>query len=271
MQQFAVFGHPIKHSQSPRIHRLFAQQTGIALSYEAMLAPLDDFPAFAIAFFQQGGRGANVTTPFKEQAWQMADVLTPRARLAGAVNTLHWQNARLLGDNTDGVGLVSDLHRLAMIGDASRVLLLGAGGAARGVILPLLEQGCRIALANRTHARAQALAAAFQTQGAIEALPYDALGSHTFDLIINATASGLQGEVPPLPRSIIRPDCACYDMFYRAGVTPFLAWAQQQGAVRLADGFGMLVAQAAHAFSLWHGIMPQIAPVLIQLRQEQAG
>ncbi|EFE21368.1 shikimate dehydrogenase [Edwardsiella tarda ATCC 23685] len=268
MQRFAVFGHPIGHSKSPRIHHLFAQQTGIALHYEAMLAPLEDFPAFVQAFFRQGGRGANVTTPFKEQAWHMADQLTDRARQAGAVNTLSWQNGILLGDNTDGVGLVSDLTRLAMLASGRRILLLGAGGAARGVILPLLQQQCRIVLANRTPARAQALAAAFQTQGVIEALPYSMLVEREFDLIINATASGLQGEVPPIPASVIRAECACYDMFYQSSLTPFLAWARQQGACQVADGFGMLVAQAAHAFQLWHGVLPEMEPVLAQLRQE---
>lgn len=268
MQRFAVFGHPIGHSKSPRIHHLFAQQTGIALHYEAMLAPLEDFPAFAQRFFLQGGRGANVTTPFKEQAWRMADQLTERARQAGAVNTLSWQNGILLGDNTDGIGLVSDLTRLAMLAPGKRVLLLGAGGAARGVILPLLQQQCQIVLTNRTLTRAQALAAAFQAQGMIEALPYSRLAEREFDLIINATASGLQGAIPPLPVSLIRAECACYDMFYQATLTPFLAWARQQGAYQLADGFGMLVAQAAHSFQLWHGVLPQLAPVLAQLRQE---
>lgn len=271
MKQFAVFGNPIKHSKSPRIHQLFSQQTGIELSYETRLAPLDDFQKSIQLFFAGGASGANITTPFKEQAYGLADELTERASLAGAVNTLKLlDDGRLVGDNTDGIGLLSDLERLKMIVPQAKVLLLGAGGAARGVIQPILSLDCDLTIANRTDSRAQELANVFSHLGNIDAVEFGALSTRRFDLIINATASGIHGEIPQIPAEVIDEHTACYDMFYQKGLTPFLSWAKAQGASQLADGFGMLVGQAAHAFLLWNGVMPEISPVLQIMREESA-
>lgn len=267
MDQFAVFGNPISHSKSPLIHQAFAEQTGIAHHYGRVCAPLDSFPETIAAFFAQGGRGANVTLPFKQQACEFADELSERAALSGAVNTLKkCSDGRILGDNTDGIGLLSDLERLALIKPGDRILLVGAGGAARGVILPLLSAGCAITIVNRTQVRAEELAQLFGQSGTIDACRFDQLDVRTFDLIVNATSSGVSGEVPPLPVSLINPQVRCYDMFYQAGATPFLQWCKDHGAQQYADGPGMLVGQAAHAFYLWHDVMPDITPVIAQLK-----
>jgi shikimate dehydrogenase len=271
MEKFAVFGNPISHSKSPRIHALFAAQTGIEHPYGTVLAPLDDFEKTLQMFIRAGGQGANVTVPFKENAYEVATELSERAALAGAVNTLKvLPEGGLLGDNTDGIGLLTDLERQGLIQSKDRILLVGAGGAARGVILPLLSFGCEVVITNRTFSRAQTLAQVFQHLGEISALPLDQLDQQQFDLVINATASGISGEIPALPAGTINAHTRCYDMFYQQGLTPFLAWAQQQGATEYADGLGMLVGQAAHAFQLWHGVMPEIEPVLRQLRHELA-
>lgn len=271
MKTFAVFGNPIQHSKSPHIHRLFAEQMGVEHPYGRVLAPLDDFVETLNAFFNTGGKGANLTVPFKEQAFTRADELTERAALAGAVNTLkRLENGRLLGDNTDGIGLLSDLERLALIKPGDRVLLVGAGGAARGVLLPLLDLGCSVTITNRTFAKAEALAALFSPTGSMSAVAMDKLEGHEFDLLINATSSGIDGETPALPVSLLSHRVSCYDMFYQKGLTPFLSWAVSHGAVRYADGLGMLVGQAAHAFMLWHGVMPNISPVIEALKREMA-
>ncbi|QHM73601.1 shikimate dehydrogenase [Mixta intestinalis] len=269
MDNFVVIGNPISHSKSPLIHRCFAQQTGIEHRYGSLLSPLDSFSQTVQHFLQQGGRGANITLPFKQQAYELADELTERAALAGAVNTLHQRaDGRLLGDNTDGIGLLSDLQRLALIKPGDNVLLIGAGGAARGVILPLLSFGCTLTLTNRTPARASELAAIFAHTGEIDALAPTELSSRHFDLIINATSSGVNGDIPQLPATLIQTDTRCYDMFYQKGATPFLRWCQQAGATAMADGLGMLVGQAAHAFLLWHQVMPEIEPVINRLQAE---
>ncbi|MFY2739954.1 shikimate dehydrogenase [Pseudocitrobacter faecalis] len=268
METYAVFGNPIAHSKSPFIHQQFAQQLNITHPYGRVLAPLDDFVNTLNAFFAQGGKGANVTVPFKEEAFTRADELTERAALAGAVNTLkRLEDGRLLGDNTDGIGLLSDLERLSFIRPGLRILLLGAGGATRGVLLPLLSMDCSVTIANRTASRAQELAQLFAHTGSVQALGLDALEGHEFDLIINATSSGINGEIPAIPASLIHPSLYCYDMFYQKGDTPFLAWCQQHGAKQCADGLGMLVGQAAHAVLLWHGVLPEIEPVIEQMKQ----
>ncbi|ORM60642.1 shikimate dehydrogenase [Pantoea rodasii] len=268
MEHFAVFGHPIAHSKSPFIHRLFAEQTGIAHSYGRICAPLEGFPESVSDFFATGGKGANVTLPFKQQAWEFADELSERAALSGAVNTLHKRaDGSVFGDNTDGIGLLSDLQRLNLIRPADRILLVGAGGASRGVILPLLSIGCSVRVVNRTAERAEQLAEIFQQSGDIQAMRFAELPGEVFDLIINATSSGVDGKIPPLPESLINSQTRCYDMFYQQGLTPFLLWCQQHGAQHKADGLGMLVGQAAHAFQLWHGVMPEITPVIAQLKQ----
>lgn len=268
MDQFAVFGNPINHSKSPLIHQAFAEQTGVEHHYGRICAPIDGFPQALSAFFEQGGRGANVTLPFKQQAWEFADQLSERAALSGAVNTVKkLSDGQILGDNTDGIGLLSDLERLKMINAGDKVLLVGAGGAARGVILPLLSAGVTLTVVNRTAARAEELAGLFAASGTIRACGFEQLTDQHFDLIINATSSGVNGETPPLPAAVIHADVRCYDMFYQSGLTPFLRWCQAQGMAHLADGLGMLVGQAAHAFYLWHGVMPEIAPVITQLKQ----
>lgn len=271
METYAVFGNPIAHSKSPFIHQQFAQQLHIAYPYGRILAPLDDFIPTLDAFFQAGGQGANVTVPFKEEAFSRADELTERASLAGAVNTLkRLEDGRLLGDNTDGIGLLSDLERLNMIKPGARVLLVGAGGAARGVLLPLLSLDCAVTLTNRTFSRAEQLAALFSHTGSVTALESKLLKGHEFDLIVNATSSGIAGDIPLLPASLIHENIHCYDMFYQQGLTPFLLWCKSLGAKSLADGLGMLVGQAAHACMLWHGHMPNVVPVIDRLKQELA-
>ena len=261
--RYCVFGNPIAHSRSPRIHALFARQTGQDLRYEAILAPLDGFAAAVAEFAAAGGRGANVTVPFKEEAFRLADALTPRAQAAGAVNTLSFGSRTIRGDNTDGAGLVRDImHNLGAAIAGRRILLLGAGGAARGVILPLLErQPAAIFVANRTAEKAEQLAATFKVEGG----GFDALAGRAFDLVINATAAGLSDTVLPVPDSAFAPGCLAYEMLY-GRETPFMAQARAAGC-RVADGLGMLVEQAAEAFFVWRGVRPDTAPVLAELRQ----
>lgn len=269
MDRYGVIGHPISHSKSPQIHSLFAQQTGQSLTYEALLAPLDDFPGFARQFFAEG-RGASVTVPFKEEAWHLADQLTDRARRAGAVNTLHkLEDGQLLGDNTDGTGLVRDLCDNAGVTlEDRRILLLGAGGAVRGVLEPLLAQRpAALVIANRTVAKAEQLAQEFAELGSISASAFEQLQGR-FDVIINGTSASLAGELPPLPDGLVVPgQTLCYDMMYGATPTRFCQWANGQGA-QSRDGLGMLVEQAAAAFELWRGIRPASAPVLNELRRQ---
>ena len=272
MDAFAVFGNPVQHSKSPYIHQHFAEQLKIDHPYGRVLAPVDAFTETFEAFIAAGGKGANVTVPFKEQAFALADELTERAALAGAVNTLkRLDDGRLLGDNTDGVGLVSDLQRLALIHPGDRILLIGAGGAARGVIAPLLALNTHITITNRTCAKAQTLAEVFSQTGRVQAREMSHLNGEHFDLLINATSSGLNGEIPQLPISLLSPSVRCYDMFYQQGLTPFLAWAVFHGVTEYADGLGMLVGQAAHAVLLWHGVLPEISPVIAALKQEMHG
>jgi shikimate dehydrogenase len=261
--RYAVFGHPIAHSKSPQIHAAFARQTGQDLTYEAILAPLDGFADSVAQFISAGGRGANVTVPFKEEAFRLANRLSPRAQRAGAVNTLSFDADGILGDNTDGAGLVADLTRnLHCMLAGKRILLLGAGGAARGVIEPLLEQKpSALVMANRTVSRAQELAELFGH--GVSACSFDAVDT-PFDLVINATAASLAGERPPLSPCVFTPDTLAYDLMYGRD-TPFLAFARTHGAAT-ADGLGMLVEQAAEAFYLWRGVRPDTAPVIAALR-----
>lgn len=261
--RYAVFGHPIAHSKSPQIHTAFARQTGQDMTYEAILAPLDGFADSVAAFIAAGGRGANVTVPFKEEAFRLASRLSPRAQRAGAVNTLGFDADGMLGDNTDGAGLVADLTRnLHCTIAGKRVLLLGAGGAARGVIEPLLDQQpAALVIANRTVSRAEELAELFGR--GVRACGFDAADT-PFDLVINATAASLAGDLPPLSPRAFTPDTLAYDMMYGRD-TPFLDFARTHGA-RTADGLGMLVEQAAEAFCLWRGVRPDTAPVIASLR-----
>lgn len=262
--RYAVVGNPVGHSKSPRIHTLFAAQTGQDLRYEALLSPLNGFAATVHDFIAAGGRGMNVTVPFKEEAFRLATRLSERARAAGAVNTLTFSGADILGDNTDGAGLVRDITiNLGHSIRGRRVLLLGAGGAARGVILPLLaEEPASLTIANRTTERARALAAAFP---GCEGDGFEAIGERAFDILINATSAGLAGGVLPLLTFAFAPGCLAYDMVY-GKETPFLQQAATAGATT-ADGLGMLVEQAAEAFFVWRGVRPDTAAALKVLRQ----
>ncbi len=268
---YCVMGHPVAHSRSPWIHQRFAALTGQALDYERQLVPLDGFAQAVQQFAQAGGRGCNVTVPFKHEAAQCADSCSPRVHLAGAANTLVLAQGRIHADNTDGLGLVADITRNAGVPLAGRdVLLVGAGGAGAGVLGPLLEQGPRsLVVANRTLARAQALVQSHLALAALQKtklLALDLQGlEHDFDLIINATASSLEGAGVPVPAQVLRPGCLAYDMMYGPAAQGFLHWATQHGA-QARDGLGMLVEQAAEAFALWRGVRPPAAQVLAELR-----
>nr|WP_297458926.1 shikimate dehydrogenase [uncultured Halomonas sp.] len=264
--RYCVFGHPIGHSRSPRIHAAFAEQTGEAMHYEAIEAPLDGFAGAWRAFAAAGGRGANVTVPFKEEAYRLAAVLSPRAQRAGAVNTLMLgKNDRLYGDTTDGVGLVRDLQAHAAPIEGARILLLGAGGAVRGILEPLLAANpAALMIANRTAAKAERLASEFADLGETTGGGFDAVAG-TFDLVINGTSASLGGELPPLPDDLFADEALAYDMMYGAEPTVFLRWAAERGA-RTVDGLGMLIEQAAESFFLWRNKRPDTAPVRELLR-----
>lgn len=259
--RYAVIGNPISHSKSPLIHCMFATQTGQDISYEAIEAPLDGFAATIERLRKEGYKGCNVTVPFKFEAYEFAGERSERARSAQAVNTLLLDDARIAGDNTDGAGLVRDIeHNLSFTLRGKKLLLMGAGGAAYGVILPLLDAGARITVANRTADKARQLAAAYADRGDITGCGYDALQGHCFDVVVNATSSGLQNELPPLPEGIFQAGALAYDMMY-GRETPFMAFAREHGA-HVADGLGMLVEQAAEAFFIWRGVRPETRPVL---------
>lgn len=268
---YAVVGNPISHSKSPRIHSLFAEQTGENLEYTAIQAPESGFSGVVTDFFARGGQGLNVTVPFKEEAWKMADRRTVRAAKAGAANTLYLDHEKhLTADNTDGKGLVTDLvqnHGIVLAG--ARVLVLGAGGAVRGVLGPLLGEGlASLTLANRTPSKAQGLVSLFadDANGAmLEACGFDAPDS-PFDVIINGTSASLQGSLPPVAPAVIGPHTAVYDMMYSLKPTCFNQWALDQGAIQVLDGLGMLVEQAAESFRVWRGIRPDTASVIAALR-----
>jgi shikimate dehydrogenase len=274
LARYAVIGNPVAHSKSPEIHARFAAQSGQPMRYERLLAPLDGFVATVRQFMQEGGHGANVTVPFKLEACRMATTLTERARLAGAVNTLSFNAGQIAGDNTDGVGLVRDILDNAAISlKGKRILLAGAGGAARGVLLPLLsEQPASLVIANRTVLRAIELVAAFSevdaAQGRLAASDFDRLDGH-FDVVINATSASLDARLPPIPAALLGSGTFACDMMYGAHDTPFLQLARRQGAV-VRDGLGMLVEQAAESFWIWRGVRPDTAPVYAALRQQMS-
>ncbi len=263
--RYAVIGHPVGHSWSPFIHGLFAQQTDRTISYRLLDVPPDHFRSTTLTFFAEGGRGLNITVPHKPAAAELVNVLTPRAERAGAVNTIHLQDSHeLLGDNTDGAGLLIDLtNHLGLDLVDMRCLILGAGGATRGILAPLAEANpASIVIANRTAQRAVDLARDFADLGEISGCGFDELPGDSFGLIINATAASLQGEVPPLPEGTVNASTVCYDMAYGRSETAFTRWANEAGAARAVKGWGMLVEQAAESFQLWHGVRPDTRPVL---------
>lgn len=271
MDRYAVIGNPVSHSLSPAIHSHFARQTGESLLYSALLAPLDDFAGTARRFFADGGRGANVTLPFKLEAFRFATHSSERARLAGAANFLALTERGVEADNTDGAGLVADLvHNLRVDIAASRVLILGAGGAARGVIGPLLDaKPRRIVIANRTTQRARDVAQLFAARGHVEAVALEAIPDEDFDLVLNATSTSIHGQALALPDHVLKRGALAYDMAYGPGADSFLSRAMRRG-MRASDGLGMLVEQAAESFRLWRGKRPATAEILAELRSRAA-
>lgn len=270
VDRYAVLGNPIAHSLSPQIHARFAAATGQALEYVALELPRDGFESALRALVRDGLAGANVTVPFKQQAWALCDSLSERAEIAGAVNTLAFDTGgAIAGDNTDGIGMVRDLRDNLDVEIARRrVLVLGAGGAVRGVLGPVLaESPAEVVIANRTLARARALAEDFAETGQIRVLAYKELGGEAFDLVINGTAAGLAGEVPPVSPAVIGNATVCYDMMYNTQqATAFVDWARRHEAGAAHDGLGMLVEQAAEAFRVWRGVRPETGPVIAALR-----
>ncbi|TDO97363.1 shikimate dehydrogenase [Marinomonas balearica] len=265
MDQYVVVGNPIAHSKSPAIHATFAKQTGQDMNYSTLLGEDAQFENQVRCFFSEGGKGMNVTVPFKERAYALCDVLSPRAKLAGAVNTLMLgKNGKVYGDNTDGAGMVRDIvHVLGQSLEGKRILIVGAGGAVRGVLDPVLAQNpLSVTVANRTVSKAETLAEAFGCQ----ASSFEALEG-TFDVIINGSSASLSGQLPPLKDELVGAHTWCYDMMYGKEPTVFLKWAQTLGA-KGADGLGMLVGQAAEAFFVWRHVRPEQAPVIEQLRRE---
>lgn len=272
--RYAVIGNPVTHSKSPQIHAMFAQQTGQDMSYEKLLAPVDGFADTVRTFMSEGGRGVNVTLPFKLEAYDLANQISQRARHARAANTLSFTGDHIYADNTDGAGLIRDMKvNLDFDPAGKRVLLMGAGGAARGILLPLLEaRPAILVIANRTVDKALRLAQSNQhqpnaSQTLVSGHGYADLSGQHFDLVINATSSSLSDALPPLPDGMFAPGSLAYDIMYGKGLTSFLAFADEQNAHRLADGLGMLVEQAAVSFHIWRGVTPDTRPVISTLRK----
>jgi shikimate dehydrogenase len=269
--RYAVMGNPVAHSKSPRIHAMFSQQLRQRVEYSAIHVDEGGFPQAVDQFRANGGKGLNVTVPFKQEAFRLADHLSERARIAQAVNTLRFEaDGKLFGDNTDGAGLVHDLERnLRVQLKGKRILVLGAGGAVRGVLHPLLHRNPALLLvANRTVAKARELAGEFAQYGKVEACGFDELRGKHFDLVINGTAASLKGEIPPLPDNLFTTHALAYDMMYGAQSKPFLDWAATHGAATVTDGLGMLVEQAAESYLLWRGVRPETRSVIEKLRAE---
>jgi shikimate dehydrogenase len=276
VSKYAVLGNPVSHSKSPLIHSLFAQQTNEEMSYRAIPLEENEFEGFVRNFFAEGGGGLNVTVPFKGNAFSLAASCSPRAELAQAVNTLFLDDeGNICGDNTDGVGLVTDLKlNNKVVINGKKVLILGAGGAVRGVMAALVyEQAAAITIVNRTVSKAELLVEEMQSMAPVEAMSYEMLqeaasNGRSYDLIINGTSSSLQGEMPKLDATLIAPGCCCYDLMYSATDTPFVKWGKTEGANVSIDGLGMLVEQAAEAFALWRGVRPNTAAVMAHLREQ---
>ncbi|MEH6580657.1 MAG: shikimate dehydrogenase [Halioglobus sp.] len=271
--KYAVFGNPIKHSKSPVIHAAFAEQCDQPMRYRAVRVSLDGFSEAAGSFFEDGGAGLNITVPFKREAFDFADKVSDKAKRAGAVNTLiRKPDGLIVGDNTDGIGLVRDMiANLGWTVNGLRVLIVGAGGAVRGVLEPLLrEQPKALLVVNRTPERARDLADEFGDLGEIEGGAYSLIGQRQFDLVINGTSGSLTGDMPELPSSLLTERSCCYDMVYGAEPTVFMRWAAHHAAWAVADGLGMLVEQAAESFYLWREVRPETGPVISQIRHTLA-
>lgn len=269
MSHYAVIGDPVQHSKSPIIHQQFAQQTGQDVTYEAIRVERGELAQFIRDFFANGGAGLNITLPHKEAVYALAAGHSERALEARAVNTLYLdKSGQLYGDNTDGVGLVRDIQNNLHVAIAGkRVLLLGAGGAVRGVLGPLLKaQPSSVCIANRTVSRAEQLAREFASKGNVSAGGFDLFAAQQFDLIINGTSMGLVNQMPDIGEEVLAEDCCCYDMMYKSVDTTFVEWAKQHGAQLAVDGLGMLVEQAAEAFAIWRGVRPETADVIKLLR-----
>ncbi len=267
--RYAVIGNPIAHSKSPLIHTEFARQTGQDISYTSILATREGFVSAVGDFIGQGGKGMNVTVPFKEQAWKfLATDIVPRAASARAVNTLTFKGGKIIGDNTDGTGLLRDIEgNLGVPVAGRRVLLMGAGGAARGVLPTLLSRHpATLNIVNRNMDKARELKERFAATENLSVSEYSDLCGSQFDLVINATSSSMQDELPPLPEGIFAAGALAYDLMYGKGLTLFLRFAQSQGAAKLADGLGMLVEQAAESFLIWRGVPPDTRPVIAKLK-----
>jgi shikimate dehydrogenase len=268
--RYAVMGNPVAHSKSPVIHKQFAHQFGHAIEYTALWVDTDGFAEAVQQFRAEGGKGLNITVPFKLEAFSLADNLSERAKLAGAVNTIRFEpDGKIFGDNTDGTGLVHDLTKnLNVQLRGKKILVLGAGGAVRGVLGPLLKQNpVLLVIANRTVAKAKELARTFGQFGKVEAVGYDELVGKRFDVVINGTSASLKGEMPPLPVNVFAGNGVAYDMMYGDKPTPFLEWAMLHGAGTAADGLGMLVEQAAESYLLWRGVRPETRHVIAALRK----
>jgi len=266
--KYAVVGYPVAHSWSPFIHGLFAKQTGHAITYSRLEVPPEALNDRVVEFFAAEGQGLNITLPHKQAACLIARERTPRAEMAGAVNTLAPRSGGLFGDNTDGAGLIADLTRnLAFDLRGTRVLLLGAGGAARGVLGPLLEADPEyLEISNRNEERAKELAHEFSTLGTVHGCGFDGIANTTFDLVLNATSASLQDTIPPIPPAVIGPTTLCYDMAYGKGDTAFTRWSKSAGAGRAETGWGMLVEQAAESFLVWRGVKPDTAAVIAAVK-----
>ncbi len=268
--QYAVFGNPIRHSKSPEIHAAFARQCGQDMVYRTHLVEDGLFEESARRFFANGGKGLNITVPCKLDAFRYADILSDRARRAGAVNTLALQDdGTIYGDNTDGAGIVRDmLENLAWEVSGRRVLILGAGGAVRGILGPILaRKPSHVVVANRTVDKARNLAREFAELGEVRGCSYDGLAGSQFDIVINGTSASMSGELPPLPPQLLADSACCYDMMYAASATPFMHWAAGEAAWAVSDGLGMLVEQAAESFCIWRGIRPETGPVIELIRE----
>ena len=271
VDNYCVMGNPITHSKSPHIHKAFAEQTQQNIFYQAIHVDDGKFIAALKEFQAQGGKGLNITVPFKGDAWEISENRNNRSERALAVNTISFDDAgKITGDNTDGVGLIRDLTINLEISIKDKdILILGAGGAVRGILDPLFDKEAgRITIANRTVRRAEELADMFSDRGDILTCRFDELAGSGFDIIINGTSASLQGEVPPLPENLLNDNACCYDMMYSMSDTPFVSWAKAQGATKASDGLGMLVEQAAESFFIWRGVRPETRQVIDALRKD---